>query len=373
MLLPELQTKTIKKAAFQSRLLAWYDQRARSLPWRHDWRSQRNPYPVWISEIMLQQTVIKAVLPVYERFMHQLPTIEALAAADDATVRQLVRGLGYYRRFRMLHQAAKQLVVAGKTQWPQSYAAWLDLPGIGDYTASAISSITLNTPHAVIDGNVERVLCRLFAIRLPPNLPKLKPLLKQAAQELLQHARPGDFNQALMEIGQTVCTPTNPDCAHCPLTQSCRAFAENCQSEAPQPKLKATYVDLHLRLLIPVAQGKIGLWRRPADAKFLRGEFGFITYVQDTNGDFRYDGSVALPIAADAAQDHARYKHSITKHRIQARVASYDASHLRNDKKFADEFTWHEPQAVEQHLLANLDRKAWNKYLAITADNRRRP
>lgn len=349
---------TIKKAAFRGRLLNWYDKRARQLPWRNDWGRLRSPYTVWLSEIMLQQTVIKAVLPVYERFLNALPTVESLAAADEDTVRMLVRGLGYYRRFRFLHQGAKQVAASGTAQWPKSYSEWLELPGIGDYTASAISSIALNEPQAVIDGNVERVLCRVFDLELPPNLVGLKPILRRAAQELLEVARPGDFNQALMEVGQIVCTPTNPDCAHCPLTENCLAFAHSTQATSPAPKVKITYVDLQMRLLIPVANGKVGLLRRPPDAKFLRGELGFVTFVQDPAGKYQLDGSIDVKITDKAIRDHAKYKHSITKHRISAAVSSYDAKEwLRRS-----DVEWLEPAAVEERLLANLDRKAWTKY-----------
>lgn len=358
------QLTKIKKATFRSRLLSWYDKRARQLPWRHDWVTKRSPYTVWVSEIMLQQTVIKAVLPVYERFLHALPDVESLARADEDTVRTLVRGLGYYRRFRFLHLGAQQVAASGRAVWPTSYAEWLELPGIGDYTASAISSIALNEPQAVIDGNVERVLCRICDVRLPPNLRGLKPILRAAAQELLEVARPGDFNQAMMELGQTTCTPTNPDCAHCPVSESCSAFASSTQAVAPAPKMKTPYIDLQMRLLIPVANGKVGLLRRPANAKFLRGELGFLTYVHDAEGQFQLDGALDIDVNTAAIQDHARYKHSITKHRISAAVSSYDA----NGWVKREDIEWLPPAAVEERLLANLDRKAWQKYQRVAIE-----
>ena len=159
------------KALFTKRLVSWYQENKRDLPWRLRWRKNQDPYEVWVSEIMLQQTVIKAVIPAYERFLKCFPDVHSLANANEDDVRLASRGLGYYRRFKLMHQGAKYLSLNPEKLWPQTFAQWKEISGIGDYTAAAISSICFDDCSPVVDGNVERVFCRLFDIRLEPNLP----------------------------------------------------------------------------------------------------------------------------------------------------------------------------------------------------------
>lgn len=194
------------------RLLRWYDGAKRELPWR----GQRDPYLVWISEIMLQQTRVSVVIPYYLRFVRRFPTVRDLAKARESEVLALWSGLGYYRRARMLHRAAKQVVGGTEGKLPDSSAGLRSLPGIGRYTAAAIASICYDERVAVVDGNVERVLERLHGRKLPV------ATQWQLAQELISKSRPGDFNQAVMELGATVCTPVSPQCNACPLRTLCR-------------------------------------------------------------------------------------------------------------------------------------------------------
>jgi len=198
-------------AAFREKLLSWYDQNRRDLPWRKD----RDPYRVWVSEIMLQQTRVAAVLPKYQSFLQRFPSVQKLAAARTPSVLSEWSGLGYYRRARNLHATAKIIARAGK--FPQTSEAWRALPGIGRYTAAAISSIAFNEPVAVVDGNVERVLRRVSG----RNQSTAKSW--KTAQALLDPRRPGDFNQAIMELGATVCVPGEPLCAVCPIQSFCTA------------------------------------------------------------------------------------------------------------------------------------------------------
>ena len=210
----EAPTTSFKTSAqvIGKRLLKWYLTHRESHPWRYE-SPPADPYRVWLSEIMLQQTTIKAVTPAYIRFLELFPNIQDLSAADEASVRRACAGLGYYRRFSLFHKAAKQLTENQDTvKWPNSYEKWLELPGVGSYTAAAVSSIVLNAPRAVVDGNVERVLSRLLDIRLPPNLPILKPFFQEKAQSMLITSSAGDFNQALMELGQKQCSVSSPDC-----------------------------------------------------------------------------------------------------------------------------------------------------------------
>jgi A/G-specific adenine glycosylase len=198
-LLEQNLTPNIRRK-FRKRLLAWYDVHKRDLPWRSD----REPYRVWLSEIMLQQTRVAAVLEHYRRFLKRFPTVEKLAAARQASVLAIWSGLGYYRRAGMLHAAAKKIVAEHDGKFPLSAAELRALPGIGRYTSAAIASIAFNEAIAVVDGNVERVLERVRGARLPPEE------IWREAENLLDRSRPGDHNQAMMELGATICLPRHP-------------------------------------------------------------------------------------------------------------------------------------------------------------------
>ena len=203
--------KTAERRCFRRSLLRWFDLHKRNLPWRQD----RDPYRVWLSEIMLQQTRVNAVTDYYEQFLRRFPTIETLASAPESAVLAAWSGLGYYRRARMLHSAAKQIVREYKGELPKTAEGLRALPGIGRYTAAAIASIVFNQPVAVVDGNVERVLQRVHGRNLAGEA------LWQAAAELLAQRRPGDFNQAMMELGATVCSAQQPRCLLCPVSKLC--------------------------------------------------------------------------------------------------------------------------------------------------------
>ena len=204
-------TNTVERQRFRRLLLHWFDLHKRNLPWRQD----RDPYRVWLSEIMLQQTRVNAVTDYYEKFLRRFPTIETLASAPESAVLAAWSGLGYYRRARMLHAAAKQIVSEFKGELPKTAECLRALPGIGRYTAAAIASIAFNQPVAVVDGNVERVLQRVHGRNLAGEA------LWQAAAEILAQRRPGDFNQAMMELGATVCSAQQPRCLLCPVSKLC--------------------------------------------------------------------------------------------------------------------------------------------------------
>jgi A/G-specific adenine glycosylase len=208
---------------FRRKLLDWFRFYKRDLPWR----ATRDPYRVWISEIMLQQTRVAVVVHRYNLFTQRFPTVEALAAAPLEDVLAAWSGLGYYRRARMMHMAAREVVTERAGELPTSSEAWRELPGIGRYTAAAIASIALNEPVAVVDGNVERVLLRLYGH------PLKACELWAAAQALLSRRSPGDFNQAMMELGATICTPKAPACRKCPVHEDCATRGEHVTSPAP--------------------------------------------------------------------------------------------------------------------------------------------
>src|SRR5215472_12447643 len=229
---PRIQPRVIERE-FRKNLLGWYDAHARDLPWRQS----RDPYRVWVSEIMLQQTRVAAVIEHYHEFLRRFPTVQKLAVAREASVLAAWSGLGYYRRARMLHSAAKVIVRERDGTFPRTSVEWRTLPGVGRYTAAAIASIAFNERVAVVDGNVERVLQRIVGKAISGEQ------VWDLAENLLDHARPGDFNQAMMELGATVCTPRSPACLTCPVTQMCISRGElpDIAKAAPQKNREVHY------------------------------------------------------------------------------------------------------------------------------------
>ena len=222
-------------AGMRAKLLNWFAQHRRDLPWR----SSRDPYRIWVSEVMLQQTSVPVVIPYFERFLAAFPTVEALAQADEQQVLKLWEGLGYYRRARHLHAAAKALVAAHGGILPDDPEVWAELPGIGRYILGAVLSQAFDRKLPIVEANSLRVLSRLFAYRGDPRDGKGKAWVWSAAQTLLPQRRVGDFNQALMELGALVCTPTKPECGKCPLATRCQARLKGIQEEIPPPKRQA--------------------------------------------------------------------------------------------------------------------------------------
>ncbi len=253
---------------FRRHLLAWYDAHARDLPWR----ANHDPYRVWLSEIMLQQTRVAAVIEHYHEFLRRFPNVKKLALAREASVLAAWSGLGYYRRARMLHAAAKVIVREHRGRFPETEEGLRALPGIGRYTAAAIASIAFGQPVAVVDGNVERVLQRLAGKRLADEE------LWRTANHLLDAKRPGDFNQAIMELGATVCTPRAPLCLTCPVIALCAARGELAAQTKAQPQLKREiHYSLHCR------KHEIFLVQRPRDVSLMPGMWE-LPEVESMNG-----------------------------------------------------------------------------------------
>src|SRR5580692_12505389 len=235
---------------FQKDLLGWFRAHQRDLPWR----SSRDPYRIWVAEIMLQQTRIAAVMPYYDRFLEHFPTVQSLAAAPQQEVLKLWSGLGYYSRARNLHSAAKQIVAEHAGKFPRSLEAALELPGIGVYTAAAVLSIAYDVPLAVLDGNVARVLARICAIGGDLRAPKTWSLLTSTANRVLARDAASDWNQSLMELGEVVCTPQSPRCGICPVAHRCRAHAEGLVNEIPAPRRKRAPVHVKIAAAILLDQ-----------------------------------------------------------------------------------------------------------------------
>ena len=269
-------------------LLAWYDRHARVLPWRARRGQKPDPYRVWLSEIMLQQTRVRAVAPYYAKLLARWPTVEALGEASLDDVLRAWAGLGYYARARNLHACAKAVVERHGGVFPEDLAALRALPGIGDYTAAAVGAIAFDAPAVPVDGNVERVVTRLFAVE--DELPAAKPGIKRLATSLLPARRAGDFAQALMDLGATLCSPRWPACAVCPWNESCLAFARGDQETFPR---KARKREGKLRrgaaFVVTRADGRVLLRSRPE-----KGLLGGMSEVPGSDWAHDFDDVEAL-------------------------------------------------------------------------------
>ena len=248
----------MKRTDFSKILLTWYRENGRSLPWRED----SDPYKIWISEIILQQTRVSQGLSYYLRFMERFPDVQTLAAADEAEVLKYWEGLGYYSRARNLHQAARQIAELGA--FPDSYEEIRKLKGVGDYTAAAIASFAFGLPHAVVDGNVYRVLSRFLGLDVPIDTTAGKKLFAQKAHELFDAARAADYNQAIMDFGALQCVPKNPDCAGCPLAAACMAYKTGCVEDLPVKQGRQTVRPRFFTFIYIEHQGRLAFWRRPS-------------------------------------------------------------------------------------------------------------
>ena len=247
---------------FSLHLLRWYDLNARSLPWRVKSSARADPYRVWLSEIMLQQTTVAAVRPYFERFTSRWPTVEALAAVEDGELMAAWAGLGYYARARNLLACARKVVADYGGLFPEQEAELLKLPGIGRYTAAAIAAIAFDRRAVVVDGNVERVVSRIFAVEQP--LPAAKEALYRLTDELTPERRPGDFAQAMMDLGATICTPRAPRCDACPVSASCRARQLGRPEDHPRKAVRKAKPHRHGKAYWLQHGGDVLLVRRPA-------------------------------------------------------------------------------------------------------------
>ena len=302
-------------------LLDWYDRHARELPWRVGPAARRagvrpDPYRVWLSEVMLQQTTVAAVRNYFDRFTRAWPDVHALAAADDAEVMAAWAGLGYYARARNLLACAR-IVASRHGSFPQTEAALRALPGVGPYTAAAIAAIAYDRPAAVVDGNVERVMTRLHAVEEP--LPGAKPALTRLAAALTPEARAGDYAQAVMDLGATVCTPRNPACGICPWRDGCVARAAGIAAELPRRRPKAAK---------PVRHGVAWVGRRE-DGRWLverRPESGLLGGMLGWPGtDWSAEPDGAPPAAADW-REIGEVRHTFTHFHLRLAVRAADLS-----------------------------------------------
>ncbi len=246
---------------FRRNLLAWFKKHRRQLPWRET----KNPYHIWVSEVMLQQTQAKKVVEYYQRFINRFPSLQHLAMAKLDDVLKQWEGLGYYARARNLRKAAKVLVEQMDGEVPGDYASFRGLPGVGDYTAAAVQSIAFNRPYAVVDGNVKRVVARLFLIESAVNRSPLAKVFQAKADSLLDRDQPGQFNQAMMELGSNICRPKSPLCVVCPVNDFCDAYRTARQDEFPVRVKSKPTPEYHIAVGVIYKKNRVLITRRKAE------------------------------------------------------------------------------------------------------------
>lgn len=321
----------------RARLLRWYRRARRDLPWRR----RVSPYRIWISEIMLQQTTTAAVAAKYERFLRRFPDLPALAAATEDEVLERWAGLGYYRRARHLRRAAIEVLSRHGGTFPSDFDAVLALPGIGRYTAGAILSIAFRRPYPVVDGNVVRVFSRLFGLRGRAKDPAFIKRIWSRAETLVPKKDPGDWNQALMELGATVCTPDSPSCGVCPVADVCAANEKELQDRLPTPEKRREVIAVRWVCLRILRNGKLLIWRRSKKERLLKDHWGL---------------PEARRIAAVPGKSLACVSHVITRHalNVELREASWpEALELPHEAR------WVPAEKAADYLVSSL----WLKLL----------
>ncbi len=302
-------------------LLAHFDAHARDMPWR----GTRDAYAIWVSEIMLQQTRVETVIPYYERFIERFPTPQVLADAHEDEVLAAWSGLGYYRRARLLHAGVREVVASYGGCVPEDAEARRALPGVGRYTAGAIGSIAFGKQEPLVDGNVARVLSRIFLIDSPLGRADTQRALWAKAEELVRGERPGDLNQALMEHGATVCTPKSPSCERCTLRSRCAAHARGRVEELPVPRVKKAPREQHL-VSVAATSGRGAqrcVWLVKSQQALFGGLFGLP--MLDATGDFRDDALRALAavgLSARLGTRRAKLTHLLSHRRLRLRLAT---------------------------------------------------
>jgi len=342
------------RRVLQKRLLAWFRENARDLPWRH----RRTPYRVWVSELMLQQTQVATVIPYYLRWMERFPEVATLARAPLATVLKQWEGLGYYRRARFLHEGAIKIVEELGGRFPTTHESLLELPGVGPYTAGAIASLAFGLPTPLVDGNVERVFLRLVGDLRDPASRIVRKGLWELAQALLPPEEPGTFNEGLMELGATVCTPANPTCEACPLWAVCRALKTGKVDRIPKPAPRTAGTKVNRIAVILDYRGGILVQKRER-----RGRLGDLWQFPEREwpGGKSSDAALAalmkgLGFTHWAQGKSMQIKHSIMNERVHTKFHFVTPKKGRVGRIPAN--TWHSREALQALAMPVAHRKA---------------
>ncbi|MBC8356156.1 MAG: A/G-specific adenine glycosylase [Planctomycetes bacterium] len=337
------------------RVLAWFRANARDLPWRRT----RDPYHVWISEIMLQQTQVVTVIPYFERFIAELPTITDLASADEDRVLRLWEGLGYYRRARQLHKAARAIVDEHGGTFPRDAESVKALPGVGRYTAGAILSIAFDAREPILEANTIRVFSRLIAYQHDTTSSEGQRVLWGAAGDFLPRKHVGDFNQAMMELGSEVCTPREPSCEVCPVAMLCPTRAKGLQDVIPAPKKKTDYEDAFEACVVVWRNGKV-LLRRCREGERWAGLWDFPRFAIKAKRGAKLHRELGESVRRLTGYEVAigerltTIKHGVTRFRIT--LSCHHAEHL-SGRETKGEFVWIRPAQIEDYALSVTGRK----------------
>jgi len=335
------------RTAFRRRLMAWFLENRRDLPWRED----RDPYRIWVSEVMLQQTTVAAATPYFRRFITAFPTVQALAAADEQHVLKLWEGLGYYRRARHLHAAAKRL--AESATIPDDPDFWSELPGVGRYILGAVLSQAFDRKLPIVEANTLRVLARLFGHPGDPREGEGKAWVWSAAESLLPNAGVGDFNQAMMELGALVCSPRSPRCAECPAARFCVANRDGTQDRIPPPKRMKETIAVREVAVVIRDRGRVLLCRRPADATRWQNLWE-VPHAELAESEDAADGAVRIAVElaglrVRVTDELPEVRHTVTRHDI--RMAAFEA--IRESGRFRSRFytegAWLEPALLSDY------------------------
>ncbi len=331
------------------KLLAWYDSHARDLPWRARRGEIPDPYKVWLSEIMLQQTTVAAVRDYYIKFLSRWPTVTALAEASQEDVMRAWAGLGYYARARNLHACAIRVASQWNGKFPDTEAALRALPGIGPYTAAAIAAIAFDRPHAAVDGNVERVLARLYAIETP--LPAAKPLIREKTQALIPEKRAGDFAQALMDLGATICTPRTANCGICPWTDECEGRALGIAESLPRKLPKAKIPTRHgIAFWVERDDGHVLLRQRPQ-----KGLLGGMMEIPSTPWEAKLPRNLAGPVDAEWTKLKIPVAHTFTHFHL--RLSLWKTATAESSLPDGGGYRWVHKSDLAHEALPSLMRK----------------
>ena len=356
------EASSTQRKRFQRSLLKWFDANQRDLPWR----KRRTLYRVWVSEIMLQQTQVATVIAYYRRFMKQFPTVRKLADADESEVLKLWEGLGYYRRARQLHRAAKLIVEDHGGRFPKTFDEVLALPGIGRYTAGAVLSIAIDQPQPILEGNTIRLFARLLGMRGDPKTSANQKILWTFSESLLPQERAGDFNQALMELGSEICQPKSPVCKSCPVINFCPTFAGGLQQEIPASSKKMAYESVHEAVVLiskRVGASEKFLVRLCQEGERWSGLWDFPRFrIQDPSPaqQLRQEIAELYGIQADVEPTETRLKHAVTKYRITLDVYRCDSFSGRL-RKNGSQMKWATAAEIESLPMSITGRKIAKK------------
>lgn len=341
----------------------WFAKNKRPLPFR----KTKNPYNIWLSEIMAQQTTMTAVIDYYQRFIKKFPSLESVATAKEQDLLHLWQGLGYYSRIRNFQKACQQVIKEHNGKIPQQKESLLALKGIGDYTAAAISSICFNKPHAVIDGNVKRVLSRLYYYKKDPKTKEARLFFENHAQNLLDKKNPGDFNEAMMELGALICTPKSPKCLLCPLQKNCQARGKN--PEALPLKTKQKFIETRYASII-IHDNKNFLLKKPQPDNLIKNMWELPSLYQldlspkdALQHDIKlWEKTFKTPLALSNVKPIGTVKHGITNKKITTSIYELRISSSGLTKLDANGFKVLEKGSLKDIPLNTLSRKILKKF-----------